>query len=166
MLLSVKNGTEVDDKVDKGDAGLLVVAGIRFDVGEPAVGCAPPLVELELLGACVLDKVEGLEEDIVGKPRISVVLVLGPPEALGILPPWLVRLDVVPKLEDTIGDEAVDCAVVEELVLGELWTVDAGSAAPGDSKLPVGIELVDVCLNEDAVVLVVLTIDDVEETGT
>ncbi len=37
MLLSVKNGTELDDKFDKGDAGLLVVAGIRLDVGEPAV---------------------------------------------------------------------------------------------------------------------------------
>jgi hypothetical protein len=33
----VKNGTGVDDKFDKGDAELLVVAGIWLDVGEPAV---------------------------------------------------------------------------------------------------------------------------------
>lgn len=72
----------------------------------------------------------------------------------------------MPTLEDALGDEAVDCAVIEELVLGELWTVDAGSAAPGASKLPIGIELVDICMNEDVVVLGVLTIDDVEGTGT
>ncbi len=62
-------------------------------------------------------------------------------------------------------DVVEDCVVFEELVLGEVWSVDAGSAAPGASKLPVGIELVDVCMNEDVVVLVVLKIDDVEGTG-
>jgi hypothetical protein len=65
VLLSVKNGADVDDKLDKGDVGLLVVAWIWLDVGEPAAGRAPPVVELELLRASVLDKVEALEEDDV-----------------------------------------------------------------------------------------------------
>jgi hypothetical protein len=34
----VKNGTDVDDKFDKGAAELLVVAGIWLDVDELAVG--------------------------------------------------------------------------------------------------------------------------------
>ncbi len=72
----------------------------------------------------------------------------------------------MPTLEDAIGEEAVDCAVIKEPVLGEVWSVDAGSAAPGASKLPVGIEFVDFCVDEDVVVLVVLTIDNVEVTGT
>jgi hypothetical protein len=38
VLLSVKNGADVDDKLDKGDVGLLVVARIWLDVGEPAAG--------------------------------------------------------------------------------------------------------------------------------
>jgi hypothetical protein len=153
VLLSVKNGTDVDDEFDNGDAGLLVVAGIRLDVDEPAVGWTPPAVELELLGACLLEKVEVLEEDNVGKLPICVVPVLGPPGALGFSPPWLLGLDVVLTLEDAFVDVVVDCAVIEELVLGELWIVDTGSAAPGASGFPV-------------VVLAVLTPDDVVGTGT
>lgn len=38
VLLSVKNGTDVDDDFDKGDAGLLVDVGIWLDVDEPAIG--------------------------------------------------------------------------------------------------------------------------------
>ena len=63
-------------------------------------------------------------------------------------------------------DVVVGCVVVDGFVLGEICIVDAGSAAPGASELPAGIELVDVCVNEDVVVLVVLTLDDVEGIGT
>lgn len=47
----------------------------------------PPIAELELLGACLLDKVEVLEEDNVGKSPICVVPVPDIPEEPGFSPP-------------------------------------------------------------------------------
>lgn len=78
-------------------------------------------------------------------------------------------VDVVPVFEATFVDVVVECVGInpEGLVLGEVCIVDAGSAAPGASELPAdAVELVDVCVDENEVVLVVLSLEVVETVDT
>jgi hypothetical protein len=163
VLLSEKKGTETDVGFDKGEAELLVVARIWLVVDGPALGCVPPAAELEIL------RVRKLEEDDSGELPLCEAPMPGPPETAGCSPPWLVDVDVVPVFEATFVDVVVECVGInpEGLVLGEVCIVDAGSAAPGASELPAdAVELVDVCVDENEVVLVVLSLEVVETVDT
>jgi hypothetical protein len=128
-------------------------------VDDPVLGCASPAAELEIL------RVGKFEEDGGGELPLCEARLPGPPETAGCSPPRLVDVDVVLVFEaafvevvaDSVGDN------LEELMLGKVCIVDAGSAAPGDSELPAdAVELVDVCVDENEVVLV-LSLEVVEK---
>jgi hypothetical protein len=159
VLLSEKKGTETDVGFDKGEAELLVITEIWLVVDDPVLGCASPAAELEIL------RVGKFEEDGGGELPLCEARLPGPPETAGCSPPRLVDVDVVLVFEaafvevvaDSVGDN------LEELMLGKVCIVDAGSAAPGDSELPAdAVELVDVCVDENEVVLV-LSLEVVEK---
>jgi hypothetical protein len=167
VLPSVKNGIEVDDGFARGETELLLVAGIWFVVDEPALGWAPSVDELELLGVFGLGKDEELDKGGIGELAVCEVLVLGPSEIVG----WALEVGVLIPLDEVFVDDVVGCVVVdpEELVLGGFCIADPGSAAPVASETPVGVgivdvELVDMCVDVDDVV--VLMMEEVDGLGT
>jgi hypothetical protein len=129
-------------------------------VDDPILGCASSAAELEIL------RVAKFEEDGSGELPLCEAPLPGPPETAGCSSPDLVDVDVVPVFEAAFVDVVADSVGdnLEELVLSKVCIVDAGSVAPGASELPAdAVELVDVCVDENEVVLVVLSLEVVEK---